>query len=156
VREWLSADADPRTTGDPTLGAGVKCDEIGCLAHLADDTIVALATAAEAYADDCRLAGLIVTARRAPPDCAATVVDRVLRAKTGALALRRVGSNWEITPARAENYDRPWAPRPSAEVPAAPAAAAASPDAQRSPSRPAAPTAKRDATPRTEDLEAGD
>jgi competence protein ComEC len=56
VREWLAADADPRSSGDPSLAQGVACDEIGCVARLADGTIVTLATAAEAYADDCRLA----------------------------------------------------------------------------------------------------
>src|SRR5439155_871727 len=82
VREWLAADADPRTPADPSLAKGVSCDEIGCIAQLADGTIVTLALAAEAYADDCRAAGLIVTARRAPPDCAAMVVDRVRRANS--------------------------------------------------------------------------
>ncbi len=148
VREWLSADADPRTSGDPGLAQGVSCDEIGCIARLADGTIVTLATAAEAYEDDCRLAGLIVTAHRAPPECAAQVIDRTLRARTGALALRRIGNQWEITPARPDGYDRPWAPRNAPE--AAPA------EAQTSLSKPAAPAAKRDATPRSEDLEPGD
>ncbi len=148
VREWLAADADPRTSGDPGLAQGVSCDEIGCIARLADGTIVSLATAAEAYEDDCRLAGLIVTAHRAPPECAAQVIDRTLRARTGALALRRIGNQWEITPARPDGYDRPWAPRNAPE--AAPA------EAQTSPSKPAAPAAKRDATPRSEDLEPGD
>jgi len=131
----------------------VSCDEIGCIARLADGTIVSLATAAEAYEDDCRLAGLIVTAHRAPPECAAQVVDRTLRARTGALALRRVGNIWEITPARAENYDRPWAPRNAADAAAASPPAAAGADAQPSPAKPAS---KRDATPRSEDLEPGD
>jgi hypothetical protein len=63
-----------------------------------------------------------------------------------------VAGFWEITPARPDGYDRPWAPRSPAEVPAA----AASADAQSSPSKPAAPAAKRDATPRAEDLEPGD
>jgi competence protein ComEC len=146
VREWLAADADPRTPADPSLAKGVSCDEIGCVARLADGTIVTLALAAEAYADDCRVARLIVTARRAPPDCAAKVIDRVVRAKSGALALRHLGDKWEITPARPDGYDRPWAPRNPAEAP--PPA-----DAQASPAKPAA---KRDATPRAEDLEPGD
>ena len=120
----------------------------------ADGTIVSLATAAEAYEDDCRLAGLIITWRRAPPECAAQVVDRNLRARSGALALRRLGNAWEVTPARPEGYDRPWAPRNPAEAP--PPATAASADAQASPPKPAAPPAKRDATPRPEDLEPGD
>ena len=112
---------------------------------------MSVATSAEAYEDDCRLAGLIVTSRRAPPDCGATVLDRIFRARSGALALRRVGNAWEITPARPDGYERPWAPRNPAEAPAP-----ASADAQPSPSKPAAPAVKRDATPRAEDLEPGD
>jgi competence protein ComEC len=151
AREWLAADADPRTPGDPTLAQGVTCDEIGCIARLADGTLVSLALSAEAYEDDCRLAGLIVTPRRAPPDCAATVIDRSFRARSGALALRHIGNAWEITPARPEGYDRPWAPKPPAEAPAP-----ASTDAQSSPSKPATPAVKRDATPHADDLEPGD
>jgi len=151
VREWLAADADPRVPGNPTLAQGVACDEIGCVARLADGTIVTLATAAEAYEDDCRVAGLIVTSRRAPPDCAATVIDRILRARSGALALRHVGDGWEITAARPEGYDRPWAPRDPLD--AAPPAAT---DARSSTSKPAAPTGRRDATPRADDLEPGE
>src|SRR5260370_6943919 len=112
VREWLTADADARTSGDPSLAQGVACDAIGCVARLADGTIVSLAMAAEAYADDCRLAGLIVTSHRAPPECAATVVDRTLRARTGALALRRVGNQWKITPPPPHRYDPPSPPPP--------------------------------------------
>src|SRR6202171_3822594 len=82
VREWLAADADPRTPGDPSLSKGVTCDEIGCVARLADGMIVSLGTAAEAYEDDCRLAGLLVTSRPAPPGCLAPVVDRTLPAPT--------------------------------------------------------------------------
>src|SRR5215470_10316612 len=33
VKEWLAADADARTTADPTLGNGVACDAIGCNAR---------------------------------------------------------------------------------------------------------------------------
>jgi competence protein ComEC len=159
VREWLAADADPRTAGDPSLGQGVLCDEIGCASQLSDGTTVSLATAAEAYQDDCRAAALIATSRRAPPECAATEIDRTMRARTGALALRRVRNKWEITPARPDGFDRPWAPREQSEAtPPSPASTAAPSlsDAPSSRPRPATPAAKRDATPRMEDLEPGD
>ena len=38
VREWLAADADARTAADATLRDGMTCDEIGCVARLADGT----------------------------------------------------------------------------------------------------------------------
>jgi hypothetical protein len=37
--------------------------------------------------------------------------------RAGAMALRRVGTGFEITPARPPTYDRPWAPQ--AATPAA-------------------------------------
>jgi hypothetical protein len=80
------------------------------------------------------------------------VLDRTLRAQSGALALRHLGTGWEITPARPAGYDRPWAPRRGVDAPM-PAASSEAPSAA---SKPAAPAAKRDATPRAEDLEPGD
>ena len=41
VREWLAADADARAPKDKSLSEGVTCDEIGCVARLADRSVVA-------------------------------------------------------------------------------------------------------------------
>src|SRR6185295_10435801 len=139
VREWLAADADARAPTDPSLREGVTCDEIGCLARLADGTIVALPFAAEAFEEDCRRAALVVSQRTAPPSCAATLIDRTVWPRTGATALYRTAKGWETVVAHPPGYDRPWAravpARSESETPSAPA-------------RPAA----RDATPRAEDL----
>jgi competence protein ComEC len=108
-REWLAADADPRQPKDKTLGQGVSCDDAGCVGRLADGAVVAISRTAEAFEDDCRRAALIVTPREAPPDCAAVVVDRTVWQAAGSVALRRVGSSWEVTMARPPGYDRPWA-----------------------------------------------
>ncbi len=43
VKEWLSADGDPRKPGDASLKQGVRCDAIGCTATLANGRVVALA-----------------------------------------------------------------------------------------------------------------
>ena len=59
----------------------------------------------------------------------------------GAIALRRAGDGFEITAARPAGLDRPWA-RGSAAPPEATSAAVR--------------TQPRDATPRADDLEAGD
>ena len=147
VKEWLAADADARTTADPTLPNGVTCDAVGCNARLADRSLVALALGPEAFAEDCRRAALVVSSRTAPPDCPTTVVDRSVRLRSGAIALRRNGAGWEITPARPNGYDRPWArtrtagPAPSST----PEPSAASP-------KPSA----RNAAPKPADLEADD
>jgi competence protein ComEC len=71
------------------------------------------------------------------------VVDRASWRRHGAMALRRVGDRFEITSARPVGHERPWT--------RATAVAREPPEAGRTPSAQA-----RDATPRPDDLEAGD
>ena len=142
-RDWLGADGDARAANDPDLASGFSCDPVGCIARLADGTIVAVARTAEAFADDCVRAELVVARRDPPADCAATVIDRERLRSSGALALRRLGQGWEITPTRPPGYDRPWAP------------AATESRAQTPATRGPRPT-PRDATPAVEDLEPSD
>jgi competence protein ComEC len=144
-REWLAADADARTPTDKTLGGTIRCDEAGCIAKLADGSLVAIAKSPEAFEEDCRRAALVISAREAPPGCAALVIDRRVSRQSGAMALRRVGGGFDLTMARPGNYDRPWAPRAAQSRDPAETARSA-------PGR----TQSRDATPREEDLEAGD
>jgi competence protein ComEC len=146
VKEWLAADADARTTADPTLATGVVCDVVGCNARLADRSLVALTIGPEAFAEDCRRAALVVSSRSAPPDCPTAAIDRSMRMRSGALALRRVGSSWEITSARPDGYDRPWA-RTRVTTPATAEPSAGSTKQKSGP---------RDATPKPADLEPGD
>lgn len=138
VREWLGADADARTASDPSLREGIACDEIGCVARLADGTMVALPFAAEAFEEDCRRAAVVVSQRAAPPSCAAVTIDRTVWPRTGASALYRAGKGWETVVAYPAGYDRPWAR-------AVPTRASEAPSSTAIP-------APRDATPRAEDL----
>jgi competence protein ComEC len=143
LREWLAADADARTPKDTTLGDGIRCDAAGCIGRLRDGSLVAIAKTSEAFEEDCRRAVLVVSARDAPPGCAALVVDRQVWQRSGAMALRRLGERFEITVTRPLGYDRPWrrAVAPESDAPAPPRAM---------------PPQPRDATPREDDLEAGD
>jgi len=142
-REWLAADADARMPKDDTLGEGIRCDAAGCIGKLRDGSVVAIAKTIEAFEEDCRRAVLVVSARAAPPGCAAFVIDRDVWRRFGAMALRRRGAEFEITVTRSRGYDRPWA------------RAAAPQRNVLEPSR--TPTTRpRDATPRTDDLEPGD
>ena len=144
-REWLAADADARTPKDNTLGQGIRCDEAGCIGRLRDGTLVAIARTLEAFAEDCRRAGLVVSARDAPPGCAALVIDRQVSRRSGAMTLRRAGEGFEVTATRPAGYDRPWAR----------AVAPANEPLETGRSTPAA-REGRDATPREGDLEPGD
>ncbi len=142
VRDWLAADADGRQASDATLKNGFACDDAGCLAVLASGGRVAVARSAEAFADDCPRAALIVTTREPPPGCAALVINpKTLRAR-GALSLHQEGERWQTVASRPPGTDRPWARAP-ASVDRAPGAPAVRPSA-------------RDATPRREDRQADD
>jgi competence protein ComEC len=145
IAQWLAADADARSVKDKELGAGIACDDAGCVGRLAGGTIVAVARTAEAFEEDCRRASVVVSQHVASPDCAALVIDRPVWQRGGATALRRVGGGWEVATAKPPGYDRPWArarTRPSADEAVPPAA-----PQRREP---------RDATPRAEDLQPGD
>ena len=141
VKEWLAADGDARGVKDAGLRAGVRCDAVGCTAKLADGRLVAFALSAEAFAEDCARAAVVVSTREAPVDCPALLIDRKIWRANGAMALRWTGERFEQSAAHPPGYQRPWA-RGIVE----PAALTATP------TRPA----MRDATPRTEDMEAGD
>jgi competence protein ComEC len=145
LREWLAADGDARAVKDETLANGIGCDASGCIGRLRDGSLVAFVKSIDAFEEDCRRAALVVSARDAPADCAAPVVDRQVLRRAGALALQRVGQGFAITPSRPAGYQRPWAPGfdQSGE-----ASEMVRSTAARSPAR--------DATPRLDDLEAGD
>jgi competence protein ComEC len=141
-RDWLMADADRRDAKDKALNDGIRCDSAGCVARLADNSIVAIANSAEAFAEDCRKAAVVLSARDAPPGCNALVIDRQVWRRTGAVALRRVGEGFEMTFSRPPGYDRPWAPaRANDTEQSQPGTARRQP---------------RDATPNVDDLEPGD
>jgi competence protein ComEC len=150
MREWLAADADGRDVTDRGLWEGIACDPAGCIGKLPDRRLVSYALAPEALEEDCHRAAVVVAATHAaPPDCAALVVSRELWRTRGALLLRRDGKDgFVIDAARPENFDRPWAPRPSRTVSGANSESEVSPAADH--------TVPRDATPKPEDLQADD
>jgi competence protein ComEC len=106
---------------------------------------VSYVIAPDAFEEACRHAAIIVATRDAPPDCDAKVIGRHDWREHGALALYRNGSGF-VPP----NFDRPWAPRAPPRAASAPSQdTAANPQA-------VTPAASRDATPRSEDLQADD
>jgi len=149
IREWLAADGDGRDIADRGLTQGIACDPFGCTGRLADGARVAYALTADAFADDCREAVLVIAARAAPPPgCATMVIDRDMWRTRGALALHRTASGFVIDGVRGANVDRPWvsARRALHANPAAAPGASAAGAASKDP--------PRDATPQPEDVEA--
>jgi competence protein ComEC len=144
VKEWLAADADSRSATDSSLSDGVSCDDTGCVVPMADGSLVAQALRMDAFADDCARALLIVTARQAPPTCAAAVIDQGRLRRQGTLALWRRGNEFVAEPVKPRGFDRPWSPAPGDADGDVPLVA-----------RPAAPRAQ-DATPSESDLQSED
>ncbi|MCK9919421.1 ComEC family competence protein [Microbacteriaceae bacterium K1510] len=141
LKEWLAADGDERTVTDKTLKDGVRCDAIGCVGALGNGRLVAASLAVEAFTEDCARAAVVVSPRQAPGPCKAALIDRARWRSDGAVTLRWNGDAFETTAARPVGYERPWARGPQTTV-----------VPQSTTSRPA----PRDATPRSEDLEASD
>ncbi len=109
AKEWLAADADARLVTDPSVMQGGACDAAGCALALADRRYITIARRADAFADDCEKALLIVTFRQPPPGCRATVLGRDQLRSAGSMAIWRHGDNLVIEAARPHGTDRPWA-----------------------------------------------
>lgn len=146
VKEWLSADGDPRKPGDASLKQGVRCDAIGCTATLTNGRVVAFAQTAEAFEEDCGRAAAVLSPRDAPGVCRAILIDRRVWRAQGATALFWNGDRFEQAAARPANVDRPWARATR------PQRADASSDTPPTARRQSAP----DATPPAEAIEADD
>jgi competence protein ComEC len=143
AKEWLAADADPRSPLDPTLAEGVSCDDSGCVTQAADGRFVALARHLEALTDDCDRAALIVTVRQAPRGCAASVITSERLRRNGAMALRRSRNGFTIDAVKPAGIDRPWS------------SAVAGDGEEQTPPLVAAPR-NQDATPSEADLQSED
>jgi competence protein ComEC len=146
ISEWLAADADGRQAGDAALADGVSCDDEGCVVQMAEGGLIALSLKADALADDCERAALLVTAKPVPQGCAATAIDLARLRRQGALALRRSSRGFAIEAVRPRGVNRPWAPATENAAEAEPAGAAA----------PITPPRAVDATPAESDLQAED
>jgi len=138
IKEWLMADGDARDVKDASLANGVQCDAAGCIGHLGDGRPISFALSAEAFAEDCARAAVVISAHEASGDCAATLIDRRVWRTNGAMTLRWTGDRFVVSAARASAYERPWARRAFGSV------------------HPAVTLQASDATPRNRDLEPGD
>jgi competence protein ComEC len=116
VENWLRADGDPRKPDSADLAEGVLCDVVGCILRTADGKALALVREPDAFAEDCRLAAIVVSRLEAPPYCAQTslVIDDDPLTQRGAHALYRESAPAGETTYRIETaypaIPRPWMP----------------------------------------------
>jgi competence protein ComEC len=115
LKEWLAADADPRSSADASLTSGVSCDELGCVVPTVGGALIAQAFRPEALADDCERAALIVTLRQAPASCGASVIDADRLRRQGAMALRQSRDGFVVKAVKPRGIDRPWSPAAAEE-----------------------------------------
>lgn len=108
---WLRRAGDGRLPNEAIGGPGLKCDALGCIAEI-KGTLVAVDARAEALAEDCSNAGVVVSAAVAHRFCQGPrlVIDRRDTASQGAHAV------WLGAKIRVENVEdarglRPWTSR---------------------------------------------
>ncbi len=116
VAQWLAADGDDRDPAAARDGAA-RCDRDGCIAALPAGRFLSVVTALPAFEEDCARAAVVVSALRAPSDCAAQVFnqqvfDRRRLATTGAVGLTWDGARFVAAADRSILQDRPWSPLP--------------------------------------------
>lgn len=138
LRDWLAADGDARGERDETLAQGVTCDPQGCVVRRPDGEWVALSFSAEATAEDCARAAIVVSRRTGPPDCRAILIDRGALRASGAVTFWQNGKSYRREEVSPRGLQRPWAQHHEEKRTVPPSAQT------------------RDATPRAEDLEPGD
>lgn len=107
AENWLRRAGDERLPGEAIGGAGMHCDALGCIAHVRGLT-VAVDSRAEALAEDCASAGIVISAVVAHGFCDGPklVIDRNDLAK-GAYAVRFTKPLTVETVAKLRG-NRPW------------------------------------------------
>jgi competence protein ComEC len=113
--QWLKRDGDERDIADAiaTPADGVRCDALGCIAKAGQGLIIADVARADALAEDCATAAIVVSAVPTRRKCSGPqlVIDRFDIARNNGYAL------WLGPPLRIETVEqgrgqRPWSAQP--------------------------------------------
>jgi competence protein ComEC len=108
---WLRRDGDSRAVEDAvgTPAQGVRCDADGCIAKARGGTVVAVASRADALAEDCARADIVVSAVPTRRFCKGTAltIDRIDVARNGGYAVW-LGPPRRIETVEGERGRRPW------------------------------------------------
>ncbi|HKS85512.1 MAG TPA: ComEC/Rec2 family competence protein [Pseudolabrys sp.] len=114
IKEWLAADADGRSPKDASLKNGVTCDAVGCIGRIGDGRLIAFSLSAEALAEDCMRASVVITQQEGRGSCQALMIDRTASRARGAIGLHWTGERLKQTGVLSPGHDRPWAHHPTA------------------------------------------
>jgi len=109
--EWLKRDGDERAS-DAAVAApqnGVRCDADGCLARARGGTLIAVDERADALAEDCANAAVVVSMVPARRLCSGPklVIDRFDVARAGGYAVW-LGEKMRVETVEGERGQRPW------------------------------------------------
>jgi competence protein ComEC len=107
--DWLRRSGDAREPDDAIGGPGVTCDVYGCLARSRDGTLIAIDERADALAEDCANAAIVISMVPAKHLCSGPklVIDRFDVARAGGYAVW-LGENIRIETVEGLRGRRPW------------------------------------------------
>ena len=105
---WLRRAGDERLPDAAIGGLGLRCDASGCIAKLRG-TLVAIDARAEALAEDCARAEVVISAVATRGLCAGPnlVIDRISVARSGAHAVW-LGNKTKVETVADARGIRPW------------------------------------------------
>jgi competence protein ComEC len=108
AKQWLLRQGDARDW-EIARKAGL-CDDDGCVARSANGSVVAFAQRADALADDCARADVLVSATPVRVDCPhpQIIVDRLALARKGASAIRLGENGVKMETVAEARGTRPW------------------------------------------------
>jgi competence protein ComEC len=113
--DWLKRDGDARTADEAvaTSKDGVACDAMGCVGHAPNGMTLAAPVRADALADDCAMASIVVSRVPTRHRCVGPklVIDRFDVARNGAYAIW-LGRDMTVRTVKNERGDRPWSQSP--------------------------------------------
>jgi competence protein ComEC len=113
AENWLRRAGDSRDPAEAVGGRGMKCDSYGCIAHARGGVLVAVDTRADALAEDCANAAVVVSLVPARNACTGPklVIDRIDMARAGGYAVW-FGDRWRVETVEGERGLRPWSMQP--------------------------------------------